>query len=68
MKRRYNKDGSVDLVFSKKEFDDKYILGCVIKYQYGGFKSKKKEDTSEVLVRVRGHVNDLRNVAVRRGM
>lgn len=66
MKRRYNKDGSLDLLFTKKEFDTKYIIGCVTKYQYGGFNTVKEEDESEVVVRVNGYVNNLKNVAIRR--
>ena len=33
MKRVYNKDGSFDLVFKKKEFDRECIVGGLIKYQ-----------------------------------
>ena len=66
MKRRYNKDGTLGMVFKKKEFDCEYIVGCLVKYQYGGFKSKKEEDNSEVVVRVNGYVNDLKKTVVRR--
>lgn len=55
MKKTYNKDGSVDLIFNSKEFEDAYIVGCMI------HKSEKK-----VVVRVRGAVKDLRHVVLRK--
>lgn len=66
MKRRYNKDGSLDLVMTKKEFDTEYMIGCLVKYQYGGFDSQKEENKSEVIVRVNGYVNDLKQTVIRR--
>ena len=51
MKKRYNKDGSIDLVFKNDEFYKYFVVGCVIKM------NKK-----ETIVRVQGVVNDLSNV------
>lgn len=55
-KKIYRKDGcSVDYVFDTPDFEDNYMVGCVIK------RTDKK-----TIVRVTGKVSDLANVVLKR--
>jgi len=49
-----NKDGSRDLILSKKYFDDNFIVGCLMQYNSSG------KSNSKVIVRVYGSVPNLK--------
>jgi len=55
MKRKYNKDGSIDYIFSKKEFMAGYMVGCLTKM-----------NDKQVTIRVSGSVPNLKKVVIRK--
>ena len=62
MKRKRNKDGSVVLIFTKAEFDNQFIVGCLEEYP------PFNKPHGKVVIRVVGEVPTLKYCVVRKSI
>lgn len=57
-KIKTNKKGETFIMLTKKEFDEKYIVGCLDKYESNG------KPNSIVKIKIHGEVPDMKNCVV----